>query len=40
MSFEAGLNPNVTRVRKDITAFIDNILKARHGSVLEHSTYT
>ena len=40
MSFEPGLNPNVTRVRQDITAFIDNILKARHGSVLEHSTYT
>ncbi len=40
MSFEAGLNPNVTRVRQDIVAFIDNILKARHGSVIEHSTYT
>lgn len=40
MSFQAGLNPNVTRVRKDIVAFIDNILKSRHGSILEHSTYT
>ncbi|PIE31511.1 thymidylate synthase (FAD) [candidate division KSB3 bacterium] len=40
MSFEPGLNPNVTRVRKDMVAFIDNILKSRHGSVLEHSTYT
>lgn len=40
MSFEPGLNPNVTRVRQDIVAFIDNILKARHGSVIEHSTYT
>ena len=40
MSFEPGLNPNVTRVRKDIVAFIENILQARHGSVLEHCTYT
>ncbi len=40
MSFSPGLNPNVTRVRQDITAFIDNILKSRHGSVLEHSSYT
>jgi thymidylate synthase (FAD) len=40
MSFEPGLNPNVTRVRQDLTAFIDNILKSRHGSVLEHASYT
>lgn len=40
MSFEPGLNPNVTKVRKDMTAFLDNILKSRHGSVLEHSSYT
>jgi thymidylate synthase (FAD) len=40
MSFEPGLNPNVTRVRKDIIAFIENILKSRHGSILEHSSYT
>ncbi|PID57146.1 thymidylate synthase (FAD) [candidate division KSB3 bacterium] len=40
MSFEAGLNPNVSRVRKDIVAFIDNILSSRHGSVLEHSSYS
>ncbi|MCP4402477.1 MAG: FAD-dependent thymidylate synthase [bacterium] len=40
MSFEPGLNPNVTRVRQDIVAFIDNILKSRHGSVLEHSSYS
>lgn len=40
MSFEPGLNPNVTRVRQDIAAFIDNILKALHGSVIEHTTYT
>ena len=39
MSFEVGLNPNVTRVRKDWFDYIENILKSGHGSVLEHSTY-
>jgi thymidylate synthase (FAD) len=40
MSFEPGLNPNVTRVRSDLVAYLDNILASRHGSVLEHSVYT
>jgi thymidylate synthase (FAD) len=40
MSFEPGLNPNVTKVRQDMTTYIDNILAQRHGSVLEHSVYT
>ena len=40
LSFEPGLNPNVTRVRRSMVEFIENILKSRHGSVLEHSTYT
>ncbi len=40
MSFEPGLNPNVTRIRKDIGDYIENILKAGHGSVLEHCSYT
>lgn len=39
MSFQPGLNPNITRVRTDMTEFIDNILKVGHGSVLEHSSY-
>lgn len=39
-SFEPGLNPNVTKVRKDMTEYIDNILDSGHGSVLEHSVYT
>lgn len=39
MSFQPGLNPNVTRVRSDMTEFIDNILKVGHGSVLEHAVY-
>jgi thymidylate synthase (FAD) len=40
MSFEPGLNPNVTKVRKDLSQYIDNILLSRHGSVLEHAVYT
>lgn len=40
MSFEPGLNPNVTKVRTDLTEFLDNLLKQAHGSVLEHSVYT
>ena len=39
MSFEAGLNPNVTKVRKDMVAYFDNILSSGHGSVLEHCVY-
>lgn len=38
MSFQPGLNPNVERVRSDYTAYIDNILKSGHGSVIEHAT--
>lgn len=40
MSYEVGLNPNISRVRDDMTEFIDNILKVGHGSVLEHAHYT
>lgn len=39
-SFVPGLNPNVTRTRTDMAAFIDNILESKHGSVLEHSSYS
>lgn len=39
MSFQPGLNPNVTRIRTDMVEFIDNILKVGHGSVLEHAYY-
>lgn len=35
-SFEAGLNPNVTKVREGNKEYVGNILKQRHGSVLEH----
>lgn len=38
-SFEAGLNPNVTKVREDLDTYIaDAILKTGHGSVLEHAS--
>lgn len=40
MSFEPGLNPNVTRVRQNYTDYFDNILKSGHGSVLEHASYS
>jgi thymidylate synthase (FAD) len=39
-SWEPGLNPNVTRVRSDQTAYFRNILKSAHGSVLEHCNYS
>ena len=39
MSFQAGLNPNVTRIRKEYGEYFDNILKSGHGSVLEHAVY-
>jgi len=40
MSFEPGLNPNVSRVRSNYVEYFDNILRSGHGSVLEHATYT
>lgn len=40
LSFEIGLNENVTKVRSNWTEYLDNILKSGHGSVLEHSVYT
>jgi thymidylate synthase (FAD) len=38
-SWEPGLNPNVTRVRTDQEAYLENILSSAHGSVLEHLTF-
>ncbi len=40
MAFQPGLNPNVNKVRKDMVEYLDNVLKQRHGSVLEHSVFT
>jgi len=35
-SFEPGLNPNVKRVRQGNAKYLENIIRVRHGSVLEH----
>jgi len=40
MSFEIGLNPNVTKIREDIVEYIKNIMASKHGSVLEHAYFT
>jgi thymidylate synthase (FAD) len=37
-SFEVGLNPNVTRIREGNKEYILNLLKQKHGSVLEHAS--
>lgn len=34
-----GENPNVTRVRSDWVAYLQNLIKSGHGSVLEHATF-
>lgn len=39
-SFGAGLNKNVTKIREDQGDYIRNILASRHGSVLEHVSWT
>lgn len=39
-SWSEGLNPNVTRVRKDSAEYLRNILFVGHGSVLEHATFS
>jgi len=35
-SFEPGLNPNVTKIREDNRDYLKNIIKVKHGSVVEH----
>jgi thymidylate synthase (FAD) len=39
-SWAPGLNVNVKKVRDDQEAYLQNILKQRHGSVLEHACFT
>lgn len=39
-SWKEGLNPNVTRVRRDQKDYFLNLLRSAHGSVLEHANYT
>lgn len=36
-SFVPGLNPNVTRIRESNKDYLGNIIKVRHGSVIEHA---
>jgi thymidylate synthase (FAD) len=40
MAFQPGLNPNVNKVRTDMIEYLDNVLKQKHGSVIEHATFT
>lgn len=35
-SWEAGLNPNVTKIREGNAKYLKNIIESKHGSVLEH----
>ena len=39
-SWEEGLNPNVTRIRRDQEQYFTNLKRSGHGSVLEHANYT
>lgn len=40
-SFGVGTNNlNLTKVREDVAAYLENILQSGHGSVLEHVTFT
>ena len=39
-SWEPGLNPNVTRVRRERDEYFANLLRSLHGSVLEHANYS
>lgn len=39
-SWKPGLNANVTRVREDSSAYLQNMLKQLHGSVTEHANFT
>lgn len=39
-SWAPGINANVTKVREDSDEYLKNILRVRHGSVLEHGMFT
>lgn len=39
-SFDPSMNSNLTQVRKDWVDYLDNVMKQRHGSVLEHAVHT
>lgn len=35
-SFQPGMNRNVTKIREHNSEYLENILKVKHGSVIEH----
>ncbi len=37
-SFEIGLNPNVTKIRRDSKDYFENIIRKGDGSIAEHGT--
>lgn len=39
-SWSPGLNPNVTKIREQQSAYLQNIQRVGHGSVLEHAHYS
>ena len=39
-SFDVGLNPNISKIRKDSETYHKNLLESAHGSVLEHLQMT
>lgn len=39
-SWAPGLNANVTKVREDSGEYLENILRSKHGAVLEHAQVT
>lgn len=39
-SFKEGLNPNVTKIREGNEQYMTNIIKQKHGSVMEHCNVT
>jgi thymidylate synthase (FAD) len=39
-SFEVGLNPNVTKIRRNWCEYLGNVLSSGHGSVFEHASFT
>ena len=36
-SWKPGLNANVTKIREGNDVYLDNVLKVKHGSVIEHA---
>lgn len=38
-SFKPGLNPNVMKIRETSAEYLNNIIRVKHGSVLEHATF-